>query len=158
MKRWVWLLCGILLMGAGGKQGVELENLKPVSLLEVRREDGIITLRTDTGDYGTGKTWQAALKDMEETSTGMIFMETADFLLLCENTDELLPEICEKLRPAIRVCKSERKIDPQSAAEFLSAHPPCTTLGAVFREGKEPARLLKEGGRLKIDETPGKNK
>ena len=158
MKRWAWILCGILLMGTGGKTGEDLETLKPVCLLEVSWKKGSVMLRTDTGDYGTGASLQSALKDMEETSSGRIFLETADFLLLEGNAEALLPEIWEKLRPAVRVCRTEEKLDLRQAAEYLSVHLPETTLGGMEREGDIPPELIKEGERLKFNEKPGKAK
>ena len=147
MKRWMWILCGILVFQLLGETGTQVENLKPVQLLYGSREADKIILKTDTGDMGSGESLQEALANMQKTASGRIFLETADLLLLSESSADLLPELRTVLRPAVRVCIANQEPDLKAAAEYLSYHEPETILGQLrSRKYPLPELILKEGG------------
>ena len=150
MKRWMWIICGILAFQMLGKTGEDLETLKPVQLLQVEKEQEQIILKTDTGDRVRGNTLRLALEDMQETADGRIFLETADYLLLTEGTEELVPELRKQLRPAVRLCMAEKNGNLKKLAQFLSAHEPGVSLGQ-YGYGKEklPVLIMRKG-RLKL--------
>ena len=104
MKRWMWILCGLLAFQMLEKTGSEMETLQPVQLLEVSRQGRWILLRTDTGDRGMGENLLSALQDMQESSRGRIFLETAEQVILKKGTESLVPELQQLLRPAAAVC------------------------------------------------------
>ena len=151
MKRWIWILCGVLLFGLMGENGTEIENLKPVQLLEISRENGRILLQTDTGDRGRGRNLQEALEDLQASSDGRIFLETADLLLVRKNTEDLLNHLDSILRPAVRICITESQVDLQKAAKFLSCHRPERTLGEYRTGRKSLNRLLLKEGKMYLE-------
>lgn len=153
MKRWMWILCGILVFQFLGETGEEVENLKPVQLLYAEKNGMEILLETDTGDQGRGQSLEEALENMQETASGRIFLETADQLLLSEDSEELLPELQRVLRPAARVCIAEEKPDLKEAAEFLTFHKPETTMGRLKSGIILLPGLILEEGRMRLEGT-----
>ena len=147
MRRWLLMLCGLLLAAwLSPVNGTDVGELQPVELLQVYRKGDKVVMSTDTGDVGTGFTLKAAWKNLKETTPGTIFLETADYLLLTVETEELLSELSRLLRPGAEVCLVEGAVDERKAAEWLAAHPPGVPLRSV-RYGEETAPLLclKEG-------------
>ena len=154
MKRWMWLMCALLLFCLMEQTGAQVEMLQPVQLLQVSKINGSIWLRTDTKDFGTGKTLQDALEDLQATSEKQIFLETADMLILGENTEYLLPELRAYLRPAVQVCRTVGEMDPAQAAAFLENHSSRLTLGEYAEKSQLP-ELKAAGGRLRLAENHG---
>ena len=154
MKRWMWLLCGLLAFWMIEETGSQVEQLQPVQLLQVTKKNGSIFLRTDTKDYGRGETLQSALADLQETSEKQIFLETADMLVLGENTENLLPELKMYLRPAVQVCSIRDEIDLSQAAVYLKNHGSQVRLGRWEEDRKLPELKAAEG-RLRLEGSNG---
>ena len=131
--------------------GSQVEMLQPVQLLQVTKLNGSIRLRTDTKDFGAGKTLQDAMEDLQATSEKRIFLETADMLILGENTEYLIPKLRRYLRPAVQVCRINEEMDPAQAAGYLQNHRSPATL-ARYEEFKELPQLRAAGGRLWLAE------
>ena len=79
-------------------------------------------IETDTGDRGTGKTGMQALANLKATTPAVIYLDTADYLLLGEDADPALEELRGKLKRNIRLCRVTEKINPKQAAEYLKVH------------------------------------
>ena len=154
MKRWMWLLCGLLAFWMIEETGSQVEQLQPVQLLQVTKKNGSIFLRTDTKDFGMGETLQSALADLQETSEKQIFLETADMLVLGENTENLLPELKMYLRPAVQVCSIRDEIDLSQAAVYLKNHGSQVRLGRWEEDRKLPELKASEG-RLRLEGSNG---
>lgn len=124
MRKWLLMLGALLALSALPSQGTELGELHPVSLLVVRAEGRTIRLSTDTMDYGEGETLDAALRNLEDTTSGHLFLDTAENLILTEQTRYLLPQLKKLLRPGVRVCVTESEINQETAPEYLRTHIP----------------------------------
>ena len=146
MKRWAWILgaIGILLFFSGA--GTQVEELKPVSLLCVRKEAGEVCLETDGGDLGRGKDFSSAVGDLGLSSAGTVFLDTTEYVVLEEQGAECLKDLYEVLRPAAEVCLGVGNLSPETAAAYLKAHSPEVTLGELRTgEGKLPLLTVREG-------------
>ena len=152
MKRWMWILCGLLAFCLIEETGAQVEKLQPMQLLQATKENGCICLRTDTKEFGKGNTMLTAMRDLQDTAEKKIFLETADMLLLGENTEMLLPELRKLLRPAVQVCRVRGGIDLSQAALYLQNHSSNVTIGRMTAF-KELPELKEEGGRLRLAET-----
>ena len=151
MKRWIAILTAAWIMVLFSEAGTRLERLKPVELLYLTGQGNVLTLRTDTGDLGRGQTLSQAIEDLTVSSTGHVFLETTEKIIVTEKTLWTLPELQQIVRPATQVCLGAGRIDPKQAAEYLSAHAPEMTLGAFCRkEGRLPI-LRGEKGRYWLE-------
>ena len=146
MKRWIGLLLGFAAaMLIAPSEDLDIASLQPVELLYIYMENGIVTVETDTGDFGTGKDLQDAMEDMKATTPGEIFLETAQYLLVGENGEDFLPELKQILRPAAQVIQMRGAPDVQAAVKFLSVHKSSLTL-KDWQTGTElPKLTIKEG-------------
>lgn len=139
MKRWiiVGLMFAALLLSPS--RGTEVSELLPVELLYICESEGQILVRTDTGHAGAGDTLETALADLKAVAPGRVFLETADYLIVTEETQHLLPQLWEILRPATEVCLGIGA--DADAAEFLSVHKPNVTLNDL-RGGNDRLPIL----------------
>ena len=152
MRRWILLLGGLLLLGwFSPVRGTDVGELQPVELVQLYREGAEIVLSTDTSDMGAGATLREAVRNLKATTAGTVFLETADYVLITPEMEELVGELGEYLRPGIEICIISCITDPKEAARYLSAHHPGVTLRSV-RYGKGiPPHLSVTEGRFELE-------
>lgn len=153
MKRWLIYLAGILLIILFQWMpfhGTDIAKLLPVELIRLSYEEGQILLETDEGYYGRGDTIAQALGDLENTTPGTVFLETADYLIVDPDAIDLIDDIAPHLRPACGICKcsSVEKLD--EAAAFLSAHEPDLTVRDWMGGESNLPKLLYKDGRSEL--------
>ena len=83
MKRLLLYIAALTLLLLADR-GTDLGSLRPVELVQLTEEKGILVLKTDTGDSGWGLTLGQAVAKLKETTPGQIYLDTADYLLLEE--------------------------------------------------------------------------
>lgn len=153
MKRWIWYGAALLLVlavGAEGFAGRDVGAFQPVQTLLVTRGDGRIRVETDTGEWGEGKTLREAFENMENTAAAEMFLDTAEYLLIGMDCEDLLGELMDRLRPSCSVCGAVGKVDPAQAGLYLRAHPPMRTL-MEYRAGlREIPVLIGDEGRVEL--------
>lgn len=124
MKSWIIMALALLLFTMLPSPGTELGELQPVSVLKVEEKGKQILLSTDTMDEGVGETLDGALRNLEDTTPGHVFLDTVENLVITEETRYLLPQLKSILRPTVAVCVIETDIDLEAASEFLHSHVP----------------------------------
>ena len=122
MKR-ILLYIGILAaLLAAPVERLDVGKLRPVQVVWVYKENDWMVIQTDTGDIGIGETVGQALKNMEDTTSGVIYLDTADYLLLSKEAEDTAIELQKVLKPKTQMCYAESEIDIKEAGRFLSAH------------------------------------
>jgi len=101
---------------------LDVGKLEPVQAVWAYRENGIIVLETDTEDKGSGETVEEALKDLEANCLGIIYLDTAQFLLVSEDLQEQIPELGQYLKGSVRLCVWDGKGSVEDAAKYMAAH------------------------------------
>ena len=129
MRKWWIMALALLVFGMLPASGTELGELHPVSILLVQTQGKNVQLFTDTQDLGEGETLDAALKNLEDTTPGHLFLDTVEYLILTEQTQYLMPQLKQLLRPGVAVCASEDDLNLEALLEYLKTHTPKTTLG-----------------------------
>lgn len=152
MKKWIlfcWVILAVGLLIRIKPSSVDVETLEPVELLYVNRQNGTYYLTSDTGCKGSGQTVAQAISDLKAKSSGRIFLNTAEHLLLTSSAWESLERFFQHLRPDCSVLLVEGEPDMETAAQFLRTHKPGFTLND-FRAGARDVPLLYsgEGGML----------
>lgn len=125
----------------------DVGKLQPVELVKLYKEEATLIIETDTGDSGRGDTVDVAFENLEETTSGIVFLDTADFLLVSKEAVGEVGALKGHLKKSVRLCLAEANVDPVEAAAFLSVHRPQVRL----RDGESILKaqtLLKENGRL----------
>ena len=150
MKRGIWILLAIGALLLTGETGMDLEDLRPVETLLLSTEEEQVILETDTGDRGEGESLPAAVRNLNETSEGRIFLETAAFLIYRPEAAPVLPQLKSWLRPETAVCVAEENLDVKTAGRFLNFHRPDCTLRELWKKSEEPPVLSMEKGRYRL--------
>lgn len=128
-------------------KGTDIGKLQPVELASIDLEEGWIVLRTDTGDSGIGQSVEEALQNLKDTTAGIVFLDTADYLLTTPEASETAKKLTPYLKGSVRICAVEGNVDLEEAAEYLSVHPPKVIL-KDFLEVSELQFLQVQNDRL----------
>lgn len=132
-------------------ESVKLGEIRPVELVSIRYQDNQIVLETDTEDIGAGNDLDAALKNLYETSTGRVYLDTAKFLLVEESAAEQAQKLSVALKDNVRVCCRNGDMDIKEATEYLRQHNPDMKLKQWGKETNLQT-LKAEKGRMKLSE------
>lgn len=135
----------------------DLGQLQPVEVVYLYREDGALVLETDTGTRGKGASVDAALEDLEASMAGVLFLDTADYLLAGSNAESEIGEVGKYLKPKTRICLADSGVKPGEAAAFLSTHLPKVTL-KVWEKGGKPDELAVIDGKMYLVENSDKKR
>lgn len=153
MKHWLWYLAIAVAAGVLGSRnsvGSDIGQLQPVQVVRVMTENGQVLIQTDTGDWGAGDSLSAAVDNMKKTSAAEIFLDTADYLLISEETEPLLPELRSYLRPSCMICREGGQADLQLAGQYLETHSLDTTLIRWLADRPQLPILITQEGRMTL--------
>ena len=128
---------------------VELGKMKSVETVSIRCEKGFVVVETDTEDMGSGETLTEALKDLEETTPGRIYLDTAQYLLIGGEAEGMVSQLKVMLKEGTRLCKREGEVDMKTVGEYLRHHTPEMKL-KNWKQGDRLQVLTAENGRLKL--------
>ena len=116
----------------------------------MRREEGAFRVETDTGQFGLGDTLEEAMADLRNAAPGVVFFDTADHLLLTEET--LHTEgLSAFFRPGVRVLLAEGDVDPEAAAEYLRSRKAGVPLNKLGESGQVLPKLYEKNSRLELE-------
>lgn len=147
--KWIFY---ILALGAALLFPVERSDvgkLQPIEVVCLYIKDGYTVIETDTGDIGKGATVSMALEDLKNTTPGIVYLDTAEYLLIGDNAEELVPEIGQYLKKNVKLCGAQSGIDPAKAAPFLDVHNPEITL-RMWKQGMDTDYLTEENESLRL--------
>ena len=100
----------------------EIANLEPIQAVFMGIEQGYVVLKTDTEDLGIGKTVEEALADMQQRSLGIVYLDTAEFLLVAENARESIDRMQPILKGSAKVCLWDGEGTVADAAKYMDSH------------------------------------
>jgi hypothetical protein len=150
MKRGILYLAVLSIMLLSPMGRTDIGKLRPVETVMLYEAHGQVVLETDTEDRGSGATVALALRDMKENSSGVIYMDTADYLLLGEGAESWVPELRGLLKGKVEVCMAEKEVDIRLAGSFLSVHKPKLTIETWTPEAKQQI-LRSIDGKMKLN-------
>ena len=101
---------------------LKIGQMLPVKVVAIYKEGARTVIETDTKNKGVGDTAVQALCNMKDTASGIIYLDTAQYLLLTKDTEEAAEELREELRPGVRLCRTETAVNLEEAARYLDAH------------------------------------
>ena len=142
------LLLGVALLPT---EATDVGKLIPVEVIAVSENRGIVTVETDTGDAGQGRTLEEAFEDMEKTAPGVIYLDTAAYLILEPGMEGQAATLGAYLKDSVRVCRGREGIPLEGIAAYLAVHKPDVKLKAV--PGKAELLVIREeNGRYELSE------
>lgn len=132
-------------------KGTDVGKLIPVEVVAISDSDGLISVTSDTGDIGHGVTIESAVEDLRASAPGVIYLDTAQYLLLEEGMEVHLDAVERHLKQSVRLCYGKEGISLDGMADFLLVHRPNITLGTVSDYGEIPI-IVEENGRYQLIE------
>ena len=115
---------------------LELAKLEPVQTVSMRCEQNKIILETDTQNRGEGETIEEAIADLEERTPGVIYLDTAQYLLLTKDAMPYILGIENYLRDRVRVCLWDGRGSLEMADKYLSVRYDLPLLKSLITNGK----------------------
>lgn len=153
MRRWILYLGAfalVLALGISPFSGTDVGKLLPVEVVRLSYQSGKLVLETDTGDSGVGTDAMLALQNLKDTTAGIVFLETADYLIIEPGCEERLTELQDMLRPACGICFGKGNVKLEEAAKFLRTHSPKVTMQDWEGGQRDLPILIAEGERMEL--------
>lgn len=98
---------------------LDVAKLEPVQTVAISVESDVVVLETDTENIGKGKDVDSALSDLKETTPGVIYLDTAEYLLVSENAIAHVDALRQYLRSGVRVSLWDEKGSIKDASKYL---------------------------------------
>ena len=117
----------------------DVADLRPVQTVALYKTPDGYRIETDTEDTGSGKTVDMACRNLMDTTPGVIYLDTADYLLVSEGAIPALGEMDKYLKNGVKVCAVIGEGDLKKVSQFLSV-----------QTGLQPFYRLRSGGGLPI--------
>lgn len=127
----------------------DVGKLRPIETVSVYKENDWVVLRTDTDDVGIGATAAQALQNMKDSASGIIYLDTAAYLLVDKNAQDAAEELRDALKDKVQLCLATKEIEPADATKYLSAHGGLPRMEG-WKMGQELPALMQYGNRLII--------
>ena len=152
MRRWlIWCIAlgtAVVLTKGENSARLDIAKLEPAQVLLVEERAGQLIVTTDMGHLGCGRTLTEAVEDMKQTAAGVVFLDTAEYLLLAPSAEKYVPELTQLLRPSCRVCMIYGTMELKTAADYLSVHEPGLTLRDWKKNKSELPKIIASKGRV----------
>ena len=115
------LLYGVLLVALlfAPVETVNISHLHPVQAVSVSHQWGQVVIETDTEDKGIGATTELALQNLKDTTGGILYLDTAEYLLFTEDAQDVVQALREVLKDNVRLCKIVSPVNPKMAVDYL---------------------------------------
>ena len=113
------IILGIMLFAPVKR--LDVAKLEPVEAIAVTSNNGEVTLKTDTGSIGAGSDAEEALVSLKKNAKGIIYLDTARFLLIGDEAKEAAMELKPFMRGAIQFaayCGG----DVEEETRYIDAH------------------------------------
>ena len=127
----------------------DVAQLRPIEVIAIYKDGNTVFLQTDTEDVGQGSSAQAALENMRSMTPAIIYLDTAEFLLIDESAMDEIENLRNELKDSLKLCGVTGKVDLKLAAKYLSVHGELPKL-RDWRVEKMLPVLCSDNGRLKI--------
>lgn len=137
MKRWVaaaLLLAAAAVLPRLSHPAADVGELEPVAAARISQTPEGVIIRTDTGGEGFGENLQFAVEDLRCRSVRVVFLDSANFLLLENLSEEVWAQLGDYFRPGCYVCRVESEMDLAAAAQYFAVNPPEQTLARLWAE------------------------
>lgn len=152
MKKILCYIVILALLCAVPVERADVGKLRPIQTVSLSQKGELVILRTDTGDMGAGSTALQALNNLKATTSGIVYLDTAQFLLLAENAQAHAEELREVLHDNVKLCIADDTIDPKAVTQYLAAHNMLPKM-KHWQRGEELPVLKQLGERLILENT-----
>ena len=153
MKKVILLVAVIALVSSTGLlpfDGTDIAKLHPVEVLMVSHIGNALLLQTDSGMSGTGENIEEALLSLRLSTSGNIFLDTANYLLVTQDCKEQIIRLWDYVRPACQVYYYKGEGKYEEIGKYLESHPSQATVLRCVQEEVDIPLLVMEGESVRI--------
>lgn len=118
-------------------QHAEIASLEPIQGVWMHLENGNIVLQTDTEDKGVGDTVENALADMKKNSSGIIYLDTAQYLFTSETAQSQIQALQTVVKGSVMLCQWDGQGSVDEAVKYADSH----KIGLPIRKWTEGSKL-----------------
>lgn len=101
---------------------VDVAKLLPIQAVAIYMEGSFVALETDTEHKGQGASAGQALQDLKTNTPAVVYLDTAEYLLVSEDAIHYVDELREYLKPSVKVCVCDASEHVKDAAKYLDVH------------------------------------
>ena len=101
---------------------IDISNLEPVQAVWISKKNDDYIIATDTEDVGVGETVREALQIMKDRCEKIIYLDTAQYLLVSDNCKESIGEISEYLKQRVKVSVWNGEGKLKDVAQYMQTH------------------------------------
>ncbi len=162
MKGIVWIIVAFAILAACGWlpfESHDVAELSPVETLAADFDGGTVTLTGDGGQQGSGATWDEAVADFKNSADGVVFLQTAQKILLTGDWTQGLRDVADSvdLRPAAELFQVNVAEDVKAIGEYLQTRTSPVTLAQLRAallsgEGVSIPKLRVEGEKVRLED------
>ena len=98
---------------------LDVARLEPVQTVAVSMEEDTVLLETDTENAGRGTDVDSAIENLEQTTPGVIYLDTAQYLLVAEDAVACVEVLRQYLHPSVKVSLWDGEGSVRDAAKYL---------------------------------------
>ena len=100
---------------------LDVARLEPVEVVYMEQTAETIKIVTDTGAEGKGESVAEALNDLKNSTAGVVYMDTADYLIVNDQAIDLINDMKCLMKDSVRLCRAQ---DPEmkNVADYLNTH------------------------------------
>ncbi|MBQ8358345.1 MAG: hypothetical protein IJX37_00320 [Oscillospiraceae bacterium] len=118
MRRILYIIILALLFLAPVER-LDVAKLEPVQTVALYADENGIVLETDTDNKGRGATVDSAHEDLEQRTPGVIYLDTAEYLLVTQNAVDYVDALRKYLHPSVKVSLWDGEGSVKDAAKYL---------------------------------------
>lgn len=118
---------------------IDISNLEPIRAIWIDQENGKYVVSTDTEDIGIGDTVEQAVDMMKKGCEKIIYLDTAQYLLVSDNCKEAIGGISRFLKDKVKIGIWDGEGKIAKAATYMQTHRLGTKLKDYILGEKLPA-------------------
>ena len=107
---------------------LDVAKLLPIQAVAVYKQGSQVVLETDMKNIGRGATVAAALENLKETTPAVVYLDTAEFLLVSPNATDCVADLKQYLKPSVRGCICDGEGAVKETAKYVEIHGNLTKL------------------------------
>lgn len=149
IRKILYLIIIVCAFGFGQKlERRKIEEMNPIETIRLSKIEDVILLETDTGEFGAGRTVEEAVKALEETSIGDLFLDSVEFVMVERGTEDILNDLKGIVNSNCKIALDNSNADIQAITEYLRTHVPSESLSDIYHGTDLSSELLEKEGRF----------
>ncbi len=136
MKGWIAAGVALILLYGLPFPKHDTGKLLPILCVQAQREGDQIHILSEAGE-GFGRSWQEAVKNLEENASGEVFFHTAEQAVFSDPMLAMEAALSGVLRPGAEVFFRESLEDPEKLYAYYSQHGSGLKISDLLEKGRK---------------------